>query len=134
MKAVVVSALATLATLAMLGWSSPSRAEAPPALASMPPSDVVSTLDRNGNGCVDLEEGRNYASRRFHALDRNHDASLDAEEAPPGPDETSNSRPISIADWQDAYHARFADFDADGSGCLSLQEVETGRNARKGGH
>lgn len=132
MKAVVVSAMAV--AMVALGWSSPSRADDPPPIGAIPLAEILSTLDRNGNGCVDLEEGRNYASRRFHALDRNHDASLDAEEAPPGPDETSNSRPISIADWQDAYHARFADFDADRSGCLSLQEVEAGRNARKGGH
>lgn len=132
MKAVVVSAVVVAAVV--LGWSSPSRADDPPAIGAIPLSEILSTLDRNGNGCVDLEEGRNYASRRFHALDRNHDASLDAEEAPPGPDETSNSRPISIADWQDAYHARFAAFDTDRSGCLSLQEVEAGRNARKGGH
>jgi hypothetical protein len=130
MKAVVVSALATLA---MLGGSSPSRADTPPALASMPPSDVVSTLDRNGNGCVDLEEGRNYASRRFHALDRNHDGSLDAEEAPPGPGEGADSRPVSIQAWQDAYHARFDSVDGDRNGCLSPQEIQAGRNAGKGG-
>ena len=132
MKAVVVSAMAALAVA--LVWSSPARADDPPPIGSIPLSEILSTLDRNGNACVDFEEGRNYASRRFHALDRNHDGSLDAEEAPPGPEETTNSRPISIADWQDAYHARFAAFDADGSGCLSLQEVETGRNASKGGH
>jgi hypothetical protein len=130
MKAVVVSALAILA---MLGGSSPSRADTPPALASMPPSDVVSTLDRNGNGCVDLEEGRNYASRRFHALDRNHDGSLDAEEAPPGPGEGADSRPVSIQAWQDAYHARFDSVDSDRNGCLSPQEIQAGRNAGKGG-
>ena len=132
MKAVVVSAMAV--AMVALGWSSPSRADDPPPIGAIPLAEILSTLDRNGNGCVDLEEGRNYASRRFHALDRNHDASLDAEEAPPGPDETSNSRPISIADWQDAYHARFDSFDSDRNGCLSLQEVEAGRNARKGGH
>lgn len=131
MKAVVVSAMAV--AMVALGWSSPSRADDPPAIGSIPLSQILSTLDRNGNGCVDLEEGRNYASRRFHALDRNHDGSLDAEEAPPGAEETSNSRPISIGDWQDAYHARFDSFDTDRNGCLSLQEVEAGRNARKGG-
>ena len=57
MYAVLVSTLS--AAMLALGWSSPSRADTPPALASMPPSEVVSTLDRNGNGCVDLEEGRN---------------------------------------------------------------------------
>jgi hypothetical protein len=130
MKAVVVSAMATVA---MLGWSSPSRADAPRALASMPPSEVVSTLDRNGNGCVDLEEGRNYASRRFHALDRNRDGSLDAEEAPPGPGDAADSRPLSAHAWQDAYHARFDSIDSDRNGCLSPQEIEAGRNASKGG-
>ena len=131
MKAVVVSAVA--AAVGVLGWSLPSRADAPPNLASMPPSEVVSTLDRNGNGCVDLEEGRNYASRRFHALDRNHDGSLDAEEAPLGPGEGADSRPLSAHAWQDAYHARFDSIDSDRSGCLSPQEIEAGRNANKGG-
>lgn len=131
MNAVVVSALS--AAMLALGWSSPSRADVPPSLASMPPSEVVSTLDRNGNGCVDLEEGRNYASRRFHALDRNHDGSLDAEEAPPGPGEGADSRPVSLHAWQDAYHARFDSIDSDRSGCLSSQEIEAGRNASKGG-
>ena len=131
MNAVVVSALS--AAMLALGWSSPSRADTPPALASMPPSEVVSTLDRNGNGCVDLEEGRNYASRRFHALDRNRDGSLDAEEAPPGPSEGADSRPLSTHAWQDTYHARFDSIDSDRNGCLSPQEIQAGRNASKGG-
>ena len=131
MNAVVVSTLS--AAMLALGWSSPSRADTPPALASMPPSEVVSTLDRNGNGCVDLEEGRNYASRRFHALDRNRDGSLDAEEAPPGPGEGADSRPLSTHAWQDAYHARFDSIDSDRNGCLSPQEIQAGRNASKGG-
>lgn len=131
MKAVVVSAVAT--AMAALGAMSPSRADAPPALASMPPSEVVATLDRNGNGCVDLEEGRNYASRRFHALDRNHDGSLDAEEAPPAPGEGADSRPVSIQAWQDAYHVRFGSIDSDGNGCLSPQEIEAGRAAEPQG-
>lgn len=131
MKAVVLSTV--IVAVVALGGSSPSRADTPPTLASMPPSEVVSTLDRNGNGCVDLEEGRNYASRRFHALDRNRDGSLDAEEAPPAPGEGADSRPVSLHAWQDAYHARFDSVDSDRSGCLSPQEIEAGRNARKGG-
>ena len=69
--------------------------KAPPPIGSLPADKVVGMLDRNGNGCVDLEEGRNYTSRRFHLLDKNGDASLDATEAPPGPGETTESRPIS---------------------------------------
>lgn len=107
--------------------------KAPPPIGSLPVDKVVQMLDRNGNGCVDLEEGRNYTSRRFHLLDKNTDGSLDASEAPPGPNETDNDRPISLSDWQDAYSARFASFDGDGNGCLSQQEVETGR-ATHGGH
>lgn len=130
MKAVVVSA--TVVAVVALACSPQARADDPPALASMPPSDVVSTLDHNSNGCVDLEEGRNYASRRFHALDRNRDGSLDAEEAPLREGEAADSRPVSINDWQDAYHARFGSVDTDNSGCLSVQEIEAGRAAQGG--
>lgn len=124
---VMVVALAAAAT----GWPSTADAKQPPPIGAIPLNQVLDVLDRNANGCVELEEGRNYTSRRFHALDRNGDGSIDATEAPPGPDETTNSRPIALNDWQDAYHARFTRFDADRSGCLSLQEIQDGR--AKGG-
>lgn len=124
---VMVAALAAAAA----GWPIVAAAKQPPPIGAIPLDQVLESLDRNANGCVDLEEGRNYTSRRFHALDRNGDDQVDATEAPPGPDETTNDRPISLAAWQDAYHARFAAFDTDGSGCLSLQEVRDGR--AKGG-
>ena len=109
--------------------------KAGPPISTLPADKAVGMLDRNGNGCVDLEEGRNYTSRRFHLLDRNTDGNLDATEAPPGPGETTESRPISLADWQDAYTARFASFDGDGNGCLGTTEVEAGRATHaNGGH
>lgn len=116
---------------AATGWPFQADAKQPPPIGAIPLGQVLDVLDRNANGCVDLEEGRNYTSRRFHALDRNGDGSIDAAEAPPGPEETTNDRPIALNDWQDAYHARFSSFDADGSGCLSLQEIQDGRT--KGG-
>ena len=129
MKPAVVMAVALAA--AATAWPFTADAQQPPPIGAIPLNKVLDVLDRNANGCVDLEEGRNYASRRFHALDRNDDDSVDATEAPPGPEETTNDRPISLNDWQDAYHARFTRFDTDGSGCLSLQEVQDGR--AKGG-
>ena len=129
MKPAVVMAVALAA--AATGWPFQADAKQPPPIGAIPLGQVLDVLDRNANGCVDLEEGRNYASRRFHALDRNGDGSIDAAEAPPGPEETTNDRPIALNDWQDAYHVRFASFDADGSGCLSLQEIQDGR--AKGG-
>ncbi len=72
---------------------------------------------------------RNYTSRRFHAYDANEDDTIDASELPPAPGETTNDRPITIAAWQDAYHARFDRFDTDADGCLSLDEVRAGRAA-----
>lgn len=131
MKSVFVSAAATAA--ALLLSAVPVHAKGPPPIGSIPLSEVLATLDRNGNGCIDLEEGRNYVSRRFHALDRNDDDSIDAVEAPPMAGETSASRPIGLNDWQDAYHARFDGFDTDRSGCLSLAEIEAGRSAADAG-
>jgi hypothetical protein len=108
-------------------------ADAPPAIGSIAPATLVQQLDRNANGCLDLEEGRNYTSRRFHALDASGDAVLDANEAPPLPGESSTARPIGIEAWQDAYTARFARFDADANGCLSVEEITQGRAAAAAG-
>ncbi len=84
---------------------------------------TIRGIDRNGNGCVDLEEGRNYSSRRFHALDKNGDGMLDLAEAPLLPGEASSSRPVSLNDWADAYPVRFAAVDTDGDGCVGPQEI-----------
>lgn len=106
-----------------------AAADAPPPIGSLPPDTLIQRLDRNGNGCLDLEEGRNYVSRRFHALDANGDGAIDAIEAPPQAGETSATRPISIEAWQDAYTRRFRRFDADGNGCLTVEEITAGRRA-----
>lgn len=111
----------------------PSDGSPPQSLGAIPLDKVIAQLDRNGNGCVDHEEGRNYVSRRFHLLDRNHDNTLDATEAPPGPGETSNDRPIALGDWQDAYHARFDSYDTNRDRCLSQDEIAAGRAAAAGG-
>lgn len=108
-------------------------ADAPPAIGSIEPAELVQQLDRNANGCLDLEEGRNYTSRRFHTLDANDDNVLDATEAPPLPGEPSAARPIGIEAWQDAYTARFTGFDADADGCLSVDEITRGRAALAAG-
>lgn len=131
MKPVSIHAATVVAVSLML--AAPVGAKGPPPIGAIPLEDVIATLDRNGNGCIDLEEGRNYVSRRFHALDRNHDDSLDAIEAPPMSGETSAARPISIADWQDAYHARFDAFDTRRNGCLDLDEIQAGRAATDAG-
>lgn len=110
-----------------------SAESAPQPIGAIPLDQVIAQLDRNGNGCVDHEEGRNYVSRRFHLLDRNGDNTLGATEAPPGPGETSNDRPISLNDWQDAYHARFDSYDTNRDRCLSQDEIAAGRAANAGG-
>lgn len=111
-----------------------ASAQSPPRpIGAIPLDQVIAQLDRNGNGCVDHEEGRNYVSRRFHLLDRNSDNTLDAAEAPPGPSETSTDRPISLNDWQDAYHARFDSYDTNRDRCLSQDEIAAGRAANAGG-
>jgi Ca2+-binding EF-hand superfamily protein len=113
-------------TLLALGLTAQAQQPMQP-IGQLPIDELLTTLDRNGNGCIDLEEGRNYTSRRFHAYDANEDDIIDATELPPAPGETTNDRPITIAAWQDAYHARFDRFDTDANGCLSLEEVEAGR-------
>lgn len=95
--------------------------------------NAINGLDRNGNGCVDFEEGRNYSSRRFHALDKNGDGMLDLAEAPLVAGETSSSRPLSLNDWADAYPARFAAVDTDGDGCLSAKEMRVSMPAAQDG-
>ena len=110
-----------------------SAESAPQPIGAIPLDQVITQLDRNGNGCVDHEEGRNYVSRRFHLLDRNGDNTLDATEAPPGPGETSTDRPISLNDWQDAYHARFDSYDTNRDRCLTQDEIAAGRAANAGG-
>ena len=127
--------LAVIATLGvgLLQASTTAAQDAPRPIGTIPLQDILTQLDRNGNGCIDLEEGRNYVSRRFHNMDRNGDGSLDAAEAPPGPGETTNDRPISIQQWQDAYGARFDSFDTTRDGCLSLDEIAAGRAALAAG-
>ena len=135
MKPVAMRVAVIAAMLGTCVGALQAQDKAPPPIGSLPTDKVVEMLDRNGNGCVDLEEGRNYTSRRFHLLDKNGDATLDATEAPPGPGETTESRPISLADWQDAYSARFTSLDGDGNGCLGTAEVAAGRAAHaNGGH
>lgn len=133
----VLAVIATLGIGALCAQALSAKAasdESPPqSIGAIPLDKVIVQLDRNGNGCVDHEEGRNYVSRRFHLLDRNHDNTLDATEAPPGPGETTTARPISLSDWQDAYHARFEGYDTNRDRCLSQDEIAAGRAANAGG-
>ena len=133
MKPVAMRAAVIAAMLVSCVGAVQAQDKAPPPIGTVPVDKLIEVLDRNGNGCVDLEEGRNYTSRRLHQLDKNGDGTLDAAEAPPGPGETDNSRPISLEEWQDAYTARFASFDSDGNGCLTPAEVEAGRAAHANG-
>ena len=133
MKSVAMRVAVVAAMLGSCVGAVQAQDKASPPIGTLSTDKAIEMLDRNGNGCVDLEEGRNYTSRRFHQLDRNADGILDATEAPPGPGETDNDRPISLADWQDAYSARFASFDSDGNGCLTPAEVEAGRAAHANG-
>src|SRR6478672_11384509 len=83
MKSVAMRVAVLAAMLGSCVGAVQARDKAPPPIGMLPTDKVVEMLDRNGNGCVDLEEGRNYTSRRFHLLDKNADGSLDATEAPP---------------------------------------------------
>ena len=127
MRPLVPQVAGVAAALALCACFAQAQKQDPPPIGAIPIETVVEQLDRNGNGCVDLEEGRNYTSRRLHQMDTNKDEVLDAVEAPPGPGETTETRPISLADWQDAYTARFTSFDSDANGCLTRPEIEAGR-------
>lgn len=102
-------------------------ADDPSSLKTAPVEEIMSKLDRNQNGCIEEEEGRNYASRRFHLMDSNGDGQLDASEAPPAPGDSTSMRPIDVEAWQDAYHARFHSVDSDDNGCLTPEEITEGR-------
>lgn len=133
MKSVAMRVAVLTTMLGTCAGAVQAQDKAGPPIGTLPADKAIGMLDRNGNGCVDLEEGRNYTSRRFHLLDKNADGTLDAAEAPPGPGETDNDRPISLADWQDAYSARFANLDGDGNGCLGTVELDAGRAAHANG-
>ena len=123
MRAVVLGVAAVAAAMALCAGPADAQKK------KQAPEDVFQSLDRNGNDCIDLEEGRNYATRRFHALDKNGDGQLDLSEVPLGTGETDADRPISADAWQDAYPARFAALDSDKNGCLSRAEVDAARAA-----
>lgn len=130
MKPVVTCAAALAATLLLCAASAQAQT---PKKARAAPEDIFKTIDRNGNGCIDMEEGRNYASRRFHALDKNGDGSLDATEAPLRAGESASDRPINVDEWQDAYSAHFNAVDTDGNHCLDQKEVDAARAATLSG-
>ena len=121
-----------LAALAII-CSMPTHAQSSKVSKGDTVADIIKSIDRNGNGCVDTEEGRNYSSRRFHAMDANADGILDASEAPLGPGEDTSSRPISLNDWADAYPLRFAALDMDGNGCVTDQEIRANMPAGSNG-
>lgn len=92
---------------------------------------TLDKLDRNGNGCLDLEEGRNFSSRQFHHLDKDGNGTLEGKEVPPGGD----ARALTLDAWQDAYSAGFAQADSNGNGCLEPAELQASRSAaHNGGH
>jgi hypothetical protein len=121
------SSLAPL--FALLATSMALAAPSPDPMGSVPIQTLMGALDRDASDCISVEEGRNYTSRRFHSLDRDLDGRLDGDEAPLGPMEVAEDRPITLQDWQDAYHAQFDRLDTDGDLCLSPAEVTQGRAA-----
>ena len=127
MRAMIMG-VAAVATLGL--WALPGLAQQPEPGSQ---DDLVHVLDRNGNGCIDLEEGRNYSTRRFHAMDTNADDQLDATEAPLTRGESEIDRPISADAWQRSYGDRFSAVDTDKNGCLSREEVAAARAANAAG-
>ena len=97
MRPLVPQVAGVAAALALCAGFAQAQKQDPPPIGALPIETVVEQLDRNGNGCVDREEGRNYTSRRLHQMDTNKDKVLDAVEAPSGPGETTETRPISLA-------------------------------------
>jgi Ca2+-binding EF-hand superfamily protein len=100
---------------------------ATPAPSELSPEDAIAAVDRNGDAMIDWEEARNYAIRRFHALDGNGNGVLEAAEFPAGTDRLPGGGLDSRA-YQDAALARFEAVDADRDGRISAEEIRAFRS------
>jgi Ca2+-binding EF-hand superfamily protein len=101
---------------------------ATPAPSELSPEDVIAAIDRDGDAMIDWEEARNYANRRFHALDANGDGVLDATEFPASTDRLEGNGSLDSQAYQDAALNRFEAVDADGNGRISAEEIRAFRS------
>lgn len=100
---------------------------ATPAPSELSPEDAIAAIDRDGDAMIDWEEARNYAIRRFHALDANGNGVLEASEFPPGTDRIGSSAGLDSQAYQDAALARFEAVDGDRDGQISADEIRAFR-------
>ncbi len=99
---------------------------ATPAPSELSPEDAIAAIDRDGDAMIDWEEARNYAIRRFHALDVNGNGVLDAAEFPAGTDRLEGG--LDGQAYQDAALARFEAVDGDRDGRISAAEIRAFRS------
>ena len=101
--------LATVATLAPLG-TTPAQTRA----------DYLRRFDSDGDGRVSLSEYQDYMSHGFHAMDRNGDRVLSADELPSG----VRTRTATTLDGHRRAVARMFDvLDANNDGFLDANEL-----------
>lgn len=82
--------------------------------------DYLRRFDANGDGRVSLQEYQDYMSRGFHAMDRNGDGVLSADELPAG----TRSRTATTLEAHRRALARMFDLlDANNDGFLDADEL-----------
>lgn len=109
-----------LAAAAALAW--PLLATASGGLARTP-AELLSRMDADGNGRVELVEYQAYLIRGFRALDRDGDGVVSAEELPPGVHSRGRRSSVDLTSREQALARSFARQDADASGFLDAAEL-----------
>lgn len=97
--------------------------------------DIVSRMDRNGDGKIGHEEFRNAMMRRFAAADANGDSVLNGGEIPTHSlvveKSGSTAGEVKLEDYSAALPSVFDGFDADRDGLLADGEIESMAQARR---
>lgn len=95
---------------------------------------ILQRMDRDNDGKVGFEEYRNAMTRRFHAVDRNADGALQADELPPewvvvdAADIPAGG--MGLDGFSGHMRSSFAGFDANHDGNLDNEELTTLAKAR----
>lgn len=95
---------------------------------------ILQRMDRNNDGKVSFEEYRNAMTRRFHAVDKDGDGALEANERPAEwvvvKESDIPATGMTLEAFSAHMHASFAGFDANSDGQLDQTELTALANAR----